>query len=147
MDNYQPFQSPQFERQQFYVRLLVGSLLMVVLTSVLIGRYYYLQIINYEEFMTRSESNSVLVQPIAPIRGDIYDRNGIVLAQNRVSFNLSIVNERTDSLDLLLSKISKLITLSDFQRNQFYKKLKRKRRPFEPISLKLDLSELDNDNP
>tara|TARA_B110000858_G_scaffold51700_1_gene59868 strand:+ start:3297 stop:5129 length:1833 start_codon:yes stop_codon:yes gene_type:complete len=141
MDNYQPFQSPQFERQQFYVRLLVGSLLMVVLTSVLIGRYYYLQIINYEEFMTRSESNSVLVQPIAAIRGDIYDRNGIVLAQNRVSFNLSIVNERTDSLDLLLSKISKLITLSDFQRNQFYKKLKRKRRPFEPISLKLDLSE------
>ena len=77
MDNYQPFQSPQFERQQFYVRLLVGSLLMVVLTSVLIGRYYYLQIINYEEFMTRSESNSVLVQPIAPIRGDIYDRNGM----------------------------------------------------------------------
>ena len=141
MDHYRPFQSRQFEQQKFYSRLLLGCLSMVVLTAVLLSRYYYLQVVNYDDFMTRSENNSVLIEPITPPRGKIYDRNGVVLANNRPSFNLSIVKERTVNLDSLLSNVSKLISISDFEKKQFFKKLKRKRRPFEPIQLKADLSE------
>ncbi|MFT7266764.1 MAG: penicillin-binding protein 2 [Porticoccus sp.] len=141
MDNYHPFKSPQFERQQFRARLFFGTSLMVVLASILLGRYYYLQVIKYEEFMTKSESNRVLVEPIAPTRGLIYDRNGVLLAQNRTSFSLSVVIERADDLGLLLEEISSLITLSDKEKSQFYKQLNRRRRPFESILLKMDLSE------
>jgi len=141
MDNHHPFKSPQFERQQFRARLFFGTSLMVLLVSILLGRYYYLQVIKYEKFMTRSESNRVLVEPIAPTRGLIYDRNGVLLAQNRVSFSLSVVIERADDLGLLLEEISSLITLSGKEKSQFYKQLNRRRRPFESVLLKMDLSE------
>ena len=120
MDNHHPFKSPQFERQQFRARLFFGTSLMVLLVSILLGRYYYLQVIKYEKFMTRSESNRVLVEPIAPTRGLIYDRNGVLLAQNRISFSLSVVIERADDLGLLLEEISSLVTLSDKEKSQFY---------------------------
>jgi penicillin-binding protein 2 len=58
--------------------------------------------------MTRSENNSVLIQPITPSRGVIYDRNGVILAKNRPSFNLSIVKERSENLDSLLLRLSNL---------------------------------------
>jgi len=141
MDHYRPFKSRQFEQQKFYMRLLVGCFFMAVLTAILVSRYYYLQVINHDVFMTKSENNSLLIEPITPARGNIYDRNGVVLAMNRPSFNLSIVSERTVNLDLLLSNVSKLISISDFEKKQFFKSLKRKRRPFEPVQLKKDLSE------
>lgn len=120
MDHYRPFQSRQFEQQKFYSRLLLGCLSMVVLTAVLLSRYYYLQVVNYDDFMTRSENNSVLIEPITPPRGKIYDRNGVVLANNRPSFNLSIVKERTVNLDSLLSNLSKLISISDFEKKTIF---------------------------
>ena len=141
MDYHRPFKSRQFEQQKFYTRLLVGCFFMTVLTAILVSRYYYLQVINHDIFMTKSENNSLLIEPITPARGNIYDRNGIVLATNSPSFNLSIVSERVVNLDLLLSNISKLISISDFEKKQFFKSLKRKRRPFEPVQLKGDLNE------
>ncbi len=141
MDDYRPLKSPQFEQQQFRTRLFFGTSLMVVLVSILLGRYYYLQVIQYEKFTTKSEGNRVMVESIAPTRGLVYDRNGVLLAQNRISFSLSVVVEKNDDLGLLLEEISSLVTLSNKEKSQFYKQLNRRRRPFEPVLLKMDLNE------
>ena len=143
MDDYHPFNSPQFERQQFCARIFFGASLMAVLVFILFGRYYYLQVVKYKEFMTKSENNRILVEALPPARGLVYDRNGVLLAQNRASFSLFVVSERVDDIRLLLEEISSLITLSDKEKNQFYKQLNRRRRSFEPVLLKLDLSEED----
>ena len=136
-----PLQSRQSELQLFHARLIVGVVLMLTLIFILLYRYFHLQVTNHDEFMTRSENNSVLIQPITPSRGVIYDRNGVILAKNRPSFNLSIVKERSENLDSLLLRLSKLISLSDHEKKQFMIRLKRKRRPFEPVELKSDISE------
>jgi penicillin-binding protein 2 len=143
MDSYEPFKSHQSVQRSFYARLILGALIMIVLSIVMFGRYYYLQVVSFSEFMTRSESNRVLVKPISPRRGSIYDRNGVILAKNRSSFNLSVVKERAGNVKSLVSKINGLVDLSELETDQFYKQLKRRRRPYQAVPLKLDLSEED----
>ncbi len=64
------------------------------MAGVLLWRYYHLQVIRHEGLVTLSDRNRVLVEPVPPTRGLIFDRNGVLLADNRPSFNLSIVVER-----------------------------------------------------
>ena len=143
MNSYKPFQSHKSKQNSFYTRLILGAFIMIVLSIVIFWRYYYLQVSSFSEFMTRSESNRVLVEPISPRRGSIYDRNGVILAKNRSSFNLTVVKERAGDIKLLISKINGLVNLSELEIDRFYKQLKRRRRPYQAIPLKLDLSEED----
>ena len=64
-------------------------------------RYYSLQIDNHQHYVAASEENRVHVRPVAPTRGLIYDRNGVLLADNRPGFTLRIVVERSDGLTVI----------------------------------------------
>ena len=75
-------------------RALVGALVFLLLTAVLVARMYYLQVVQYEYHSTLSENNRVHVQPIPPTRGLIFDRNGVIVADNRPSFSLTLTRER-----------------------------------------------------
>jgi penicillin-binding protein 2 len=76
---------PQLEARIFGVRTIVAIGLVVVLLSVILMRYYALQITGHEVYRTQSERNRVQLQPLPPRRGLIYDRNGVLLADNRPS--------------------------------------------------------------
>ncbi|MGS2722720.1 penicillin-binding protein 2 [Porticoccus sp. GXU_MW_L64] len=103
-------------------------------------RYYSLQIESHQHYVAASEENRVHVRPVAPIRGLIYDRNGVLLADNRPSFILRIVVERSNDLDALLAQLRQMVSISDQQVAQFKKRLKR-RHPYEAIPLRYNLSE------
>src|SRR5690606_38372742 len=75
-------------------RMLVAALAVTLLTLLLVSRMYYLQVVQYEHHSTLSENNRVHVQPIPPNRGLIYGRNGVILAENRPSFSLTVTRER-----------------------------------------------------
>ena len=75
-------------------RVLVGGVVIILLTCVLIMRMYYLQVIQYEHHSTLAENNRIHVQPLPPTRGLIYDRNGVIIADNRPSFSLTVTRER-----------------------------------------------------
>ena len=72
MQEAQQFKDHQREAKLFRNRLIVMGMLVMLLTSVLIYRYYDLQIRNYEDYATQSERNRVHVQPIPPARGLIF---------------------------------------------------------------------------
>ncbi|MEB0133674.1 penicillin-binding protein 2, partial [Pseudomonas sp. CCI2.4] len=76
-------------------RVVVGAAVVMVAVCVLIARLYFLQVIQYDYHSTQSENNRVHVQPIPPNRGQIFDRNAVVVAENRPSFSLSITRERS----------------------------------------------------
>ena len=80
------------------------------------------------------------VRPVAPTRGLIYDRNGVLLADNLPGFTLRIVVERSDDLDGLLAQLRQMVTISDQQVEQFKKRILR-RHPYEAIPLRYNLSE------
>lgn len=122
-------------------RLIACALFVLALSFALVGRLYFLQVIEFAYNSTVSENNRVHVLPIAPERGVIYDRNGVVLADNRPSFNLTLTRERTGDTSHVLDEIVSVLGLSDEARKQFDKDLKRMRHPFEPVTLMYELSE------
>lgn len=141
MNDDHALKNPLLESRLFVARLLFAVLIVVLMAGVLLWRYYHLQVVSHEGLVTLSDRNRVLVEPAPPTRGLIFDRNGVLLADNRPSFNLSIVVERASDLEALLDEVEGLIGLSDTEKKRFYKQLKRRRRPYEPVPLRLDLSE------
>src|SRR5262247_1648204 len=95
--------SPQFkdagrEQQDFTVRVIGIFLLALLAIFVLLARMIHLQVADYEKYRTRSDQNRIQVQPIAPPRGLIFDRNGVLLADNQPVFTLALVAEQIKDL-------------------------------------------------
>ena len=85
------FTDPARERKIFAGRLFITAIVVVVMAIVIIARYFDLQINRHQNFATHSDNNRVHVRPATPSRGLIYDRNGELLADNRPTYNLTIV--------------------------------------------------------
>ncbi|MBT4832224.1 MAG: penicillin-binding protein 2 [Porticoccaceae bacterium] len=140
MINDAAFSDPARDRRIFTGRLLIAGLAAIVLTSIVLYRYFDLQVTRHQDFATHSDNNRVHVRPAAPSRGLIYDRNGELLADNRPSYSLSIIRERSEDLEQLLLQISSLIDISSDDIERFEKRLKR-RKPYEHTPLRFNLSE------
>ncbi|MCK5382932.1 MAG: penicillin-binding protein 2 [Gammaproteobacteria bacterium] len=116
--------------------LIIGGLLL----SVLLVRLLYLQVVSHEHFTTLSEDNRVKLQPLPPNRGLIYDRNGILLAENLPSYRLEITPEEVDDMGATLSALENIIEIRDIDRSRFEKLLARKPR-FEAIPLRFHMGD------
>ena len=123
-------------------RVVVGACFIGLLVLLLIARLYYLQVVQYEYHSTLSENNRVHVLSIVPPRGLIFDRNGVVVADNRPSFSLSMTRERSGSeWPLVLDAIVDILQLGASDRTLFEKRVKQARRPFEPVPILFELTE------
>ncbi len=122
-------------------RVVLASLIVAALTLTLVGRMYFLQVMQYEHHSTLSENNRVHIQPVPPSRGRIYDRNGVVLAENRPSFSLSITRERVPDLEQTFTLLGSLLALSEEDLERAQRKLTQGRRPFEPVPVMFGLTE------
>lgn len=78
------------EPHLFKVRIYFGCAVVALCFLILFVNLYYLQVISYTDYQTRSNQNRIRVLPVAPQRGIIYDRNHVVLAENRPVFHLVI---------------------------------------------------------
>ncbi len=103
--------NPEQELRVFRMRALLAVVVVILLSGGLAARLFYLQVVQHEVFTTRSEKNRVRVEPLPPTRGLIYDRNGQLLAENRPTYNLTLVRERVDDLDETLSLLVDLLDL------------------------------------
>lgn len=140
MPQHIPLKDPSGDIRIFGARTVFSVLVVVVLLATILARYYDLQINNYETYRTQSERNRVQLQPLPPKRGLIFDRNGVLLADNRSSHILSIVRERVDDLDATLAELQALVPISGADLENFRLKLQR-RRPYEPVPLRFRLTE------
>ena len=140
MDDNPAFVNDTELKRLFSKRVLFASLVAIMMGVLVIGRYFDLQINQHQDFVTQSNNNRVLMRPVSPPRGLIFDRNGTLLADNKPTYNLTIVNERSDNVEILLDDLRQLIEISTQDIAQFRKKLKR-RKPYQNIPLKYNLSE------
>lgn len=130
------------ELAQFRSRTIIAGLFTVLLLMVLVGRLFYLQIYNHTRFTTLSHNNRVNILPIAPTRGLIYDRNGVLLAENIPTFSLEIVPEQVEDMERTLAEIGKLIDIRAVDLERFRESLKRSRR-FKEIPLRYRLNDIE----
>ena len=121
-------------------RLIILGVILIVLTLVLVGRIWYLQIYSFKRFEVLSKDNRVRIVAVPPVRGQIFDRKGRVVAENIPVFTLEVIPDGVDDLDILLDELSKIIQISPNQIRKF-KGLVRARPDFESQVLKLNLSE------
>ena len=129
------------ERRIFAARAGLLFVMALGLVGLLVLRLVQLQVWEHETYQTRSEQNRIQVRPLAPPRGLIYDRNGELLAGNRPVSTLTVVRERVVDIDGLLAELSGLVDVDDNDMVKFRQRLEHARRPFEPVALKLNLSE------
>ncbi|AMA44564.1 penicillin-binding protein 2 [Pseudomonas alabamensis] len=139
----QPIRLKDHEKDARLVRnrVVVGASAVMLLVCVLIARLYYLQVIQYDYHSTLSENNRVHVQPIPPTRGLIFDRNGVIIADNRPSFSLSMTRERAGDWQQVLDAIVEVLELTEDDRALFEKRMRQGRRPFEPVPILFELTE------
>lgn len=123
-------------------RCIAVLILMITLILLLIIRLGFLQFINHDLYTTLSKKNWLDLVPIEPTRGLIYDRQGVLLAENLPVFSLDIIPDKIKNLPQTLSNIAKIIPLTDTEIAQFQKELKQHRR-FDEIPLKFRLSEAE----
>jgi len=129
------------ERRLFQRRAFVMLLLVFVLLGVLVARMYQLQVVEHDIYTTLSDKNRVQVQSVAPPRGLVYDRNDVLLAENRPVFSVTLVPERVDDMDQTLAKLQDMLSISEEDMERFQRRLLEPRRPFQELPLRYDLNE------
>ena len=135
------FKDDRAEKDIFVARAILASFVVVVLLLVLAGRMMFLQVSQHELYATKSENNRVQLKTVAPIRGLIFDRNGVLLAENLPSHSLTLVPERIKNIDKTLALIDTLVGLTEDEIRGFKKQVSQYRRPYEAIPLKYQLNE------
>jgi penicillin-binding protein 2 len=131
------------ERKLFLSRLLIGAGISALLLCGLVARMAYLQIAKHEYYSTQSDNYRIHTLPVAPNRGIIYDRNGVILAENKPSYNLTVVKENARGLQDSLALLRDLVGFSADDEEKLQNRLKRRAVPFSSVPVLLDLSEAE----
>ena len=124
----------------FKFRAIVAAIICLLLLAGLLFRLAWLQIVDYAHFADLSEHNRIRLMALPPTRGLIYDRNGIILAENKPTFHLEIIPEQVDNMEATLQGLGEIVTLTESELDRFKEQL-RVRRSFQSISLRARLSE------
>nr|WP_314400400.1 penicillin-binding protein 2 [Pseudomonas lundensis] len=136
-----PLKDHDTEKRLVNKRLIACAALVLAISCTLVGRLYFLQVTEFDYNSTVSENNRVHVLPIPPERGFIYDRNGVLLADNQPSFNMTLTRERAGDAANVLDSVISILHLPAEERAVFAKAMKQARHPFEPSTLLYDLTE------
>ena len=136
-----PLKDHETEKRLVNKRLIACAALVLAISCALVGRMYFLQVTEFDYNSTVSENNRVHVLPIAPERGFIYDRNGVLLADNQPSFNMTLTRERAGDTAKVLDSVISILHLPEDEHAVFAKALKQARHPFDPSTLLYELSE------
>lgn len=117
--------------------LLAGG--KALLLSTLVGRMYYLQVVESEKYAVLAEENRINLRLLPPPRGRIYDRFGVPIAVNDQNYRVVIIAEQTPDLEATLSDLSQIIPLSESERARILRERARKR-AFVPITVRDNLT-------
>jgi penicillin-binding protein 2 len=132
----------QAEALLFQRRALTAFALVLLVIAVVLGRFGELMILNHDHYAARSEQNRVKLQPLPPTRGLILDRNGRILADNRLAYRLELIPERVTDLERTLDELSEFLAIDEEERTRIVELAKLRRR-FQSVPVKLRLDEAE----
>ncbi|MCW5590162.1 MAG: penicillin-binding protein 2 [Legionellales bacterium] len=127
------------EMRLFNNRIFAATVAIIILCGLIVLRLVYLQIFQHGLYTTLSQQNQLNFLPLPPKRGLIYDRNGVLLAENIPVFTLECIPDYVPHLSATIAKLRQLIQIDEDDINEFYK-LKNRTRHFQSVALKLNLS-------
>ena len=128
------------ETALFRTRAAIGFVLVLFALGGLAAWYFRLQVLQHEDYATRSEANRIRLRPVVPARGLILDRKGRVLAENVPAWRLDVVPDQAGDLKRLEAELSKIVSISADDIEKF-DEARRGARGFKPITLKARLDD------
>ena len=131
---------PRQEQRVFSMRVMLSLCIVLGLTSIVLFRYFDLQINRHLDYVTNSNKNRIHIRSVAPTRGLIFDRHGQLLADNRPAFTLNIIPESAKDTDQLIARLDRLLSISEKDIARFKRREKRSK-GFAPVPLKYNLTE------
>jgi penicillin-binding protein 2 len=129
-----------FENRIFLNRIVAAFCVITLLTSGLIVRLIYLQIVGHEHYSLLAKDNSVKIVPLVPTRGMIYDRHGKVLAENTPSYSLELIPEQITNMDETLLGLQALLDIST-DKIELFQKLRKRQKRFVSTPLLLSMND------
>lgn len=135
MNQAVPFKNHWKEQRLFLSRLIAAGIIILLSTGVLVSRLFQLQIVEHQQFAAMSQGNRLRIEPLAPTRGLIFDRNGVVLAENLPTWELVLIPEEVADLDVALDALEALGLVDPDDRNGLTE-LVRSHRGFERVKLR-----------
>jgi penicillin-binding protein 2 len=129
-----------FESRLFMQRSIQALAFAALLIGALVGRLVYLQVLAHEHFITLSDDNRIKILPLPPNRGLIFDRNGLILADNLPSYRLEITPEQVRDMQDTLDRLAALVNIRDVDRKRF-DNLRSRTPAFKPVPLRFHLSD------
>jgi penicillin-binding protein 2 len=134
---------PALEQRRLRTRLLVAWWLVIACFAVLLARFGWLQVVRHENYSALAEDNRIALVPVPPQRGLIFDRNGLLLADNQSVYTLEIVPNQVPDLDATIDALADLIEITPRDRRRFRRLLEDSRTwDAIPIRTRLDDREL-----
>ncbi len=128
------------ERQEVVTRrtMLLGGGVSLLVAGIA-ARLYQLQIIDHQKYLELAQENQFNRRVLTPLRGEIIDRFGNVLASNRKNFRILLIPERARDVDAALDKISEIVPVGEEKRARIMREIRR-RGAFTPIEIEDNLS-------
>ena len=133
---------PQDGLASFNRRIAIAGAFVLICFALLLGRFVWLQVIQHDYYETRAEDNRIALAPIAPNRGLILDRNGVVLARNDSAYTLEITPAQVEDLDATIDGLAELITIEGRDRRRFNKLMEEGKR-FESLPIRARLTDAE----
>jgi len=122
------------EQRLFLSRIIAAAIIVLLLSAVLVTRLVQLQIVDFQRFSELSQGNRFRIEPLPPNRGIVYDRNGLVIAENLPNWELVAVGEEIDDLEKTLLALEELELIDPSEHNTL-RDLVRSHRGFERVKL------------
>ena len=121
------------------IRLIALAGMFFFIIFVLILRLFYLQILQGDKFLLLAEKNRLSTRLTLPERGRIYDRRGVILAENKKTFQAVLIKEQSPDYEKVLESFAQLVPLSEEEKERILKEVARKR-AFMPVRIKDNLT-------
>ncbi|MDP6833210.1 MAG: penicillin-binding protein 2, partial [Alphaproteobacteria bacterium] len=111
----------------------------LTLAALLMGRMYYLQVLESDQYQMLAEENRISMRLLAPPRGLVLDRFGRELASNRQNYRVVLIAEQTNGVTETLDRLARVIPINPHQRRRVLREVERKR-PFVPVKIAENLT-------
>lgn len=128
------------EIDRFQGRVVVVQWVVLLCFMLLAARLIHLQVIRHDDLMMQAENNRTAILPTVPPRGNILDRNGLVLANNYSAYTLEITPSKVQDLDVTIDELAELVDIQIKDRRRF-KRLREESKSFDSLPIRNRLTD------
>lgn len=130
----------EVDTSHFRLRAIVIGIVVFLAFGLVVARLVFLQVVRYEAFAERAESNRTAIVPVVPNRGLILDRNGVVLATNYAAYTLEITPSKVANMAETIDALAEVVDIHQRDRRRF-KRLMEESRNFDSLPIRTRLTD------